>query len=250
MRADPTSPLRWTTKSTRKLADELTRQGRRVSAGTVADLLRAEGFNLHANAIDGAPHRRPDNQFRSINEQARRHIDAGQPVISVDTRKRRLPSRRTDVGHRWQLSGPPATLTGRDFADSAILREISGGAPNASWVDVGGDHDTATFAVALVRRWWRILGHQNAVRLLITANIGGSGGDRAGVWKAGLAAFAAETGLDVTICHLPPGTSKWSGIEHRLACHVATSWRGRPLTSLDIVVNSIGRTPPAPGGPG
>jgi transposase len=252
MRGDPMSPLRWTTKSTRKLAAELTRQGHRVGADTVGDLLRQEGFSLQANAktIEGKQHPDRDAQFRYINEQARGHRDVGQPVISVDTKKKELVGEYKNGGREWQPEGEPVEVKTHDFPDrqglgKAIPYGIYDVSANTGWVNVGTDHDTAAFAVASVRRWWQARGHADyphATRLLITADAGGSNGHRNRAWKTELAALAAETGLEITVCHLPPGTSKWNRIEHRLFSHITMNWRGRPLTSHEVIVQTIAAT--------
>ncbi|MCQ4085214.1 ISAzo13 family transposase, partial [Streptomyces sp. RB6PN25] len=252
MRGDPMSPLRWTTKSTRKLADELTRQGHRVSADTVGDLLREEGFSLQANAktIEGTQHPDRDAQFRYINEQARDHRDAGDPVISVDTKKKELVGEYKNAGREWQPQGEPVKVKTHDFLDrqgpgKAIPYGIYDVAAHTGWVNVGCDHDTAAFAVASIRRWWHARGRRDyphAARLLITADAGGSNGYRTRAWKTELAALAAETGLDITVCHLPPGTSKWNKVEHRLFSHISLNWRSRPLTSHEVIVNTIAAT--------
>ncbi|WP_157255256.1 ISAzo13 family transposase, partial [Nonomuraea typhae] len=247
-RGDPTSPLRWTTKSTRKLAGELTRQGHRVSADTIADILRGEGFGLQANAktLEGAQHPDRDAQFCYLNEQVREHRDAGQPVISVDTKKKELIGEFKNAGRQWRPKGKPVPVNVYDFAESAVGKAIPYGvydlAANTGWVNVGTDHDTAAFAVASIRRWWHAQGrlaYPHADRLLITADAGGANGYRTRAWKSELAALAAETGLAITVCHLPPGTSKWNKVEHRLFAHITMNWRGRPLTSHEVVVNSI-----------
>lgn len=251
-RGDPMSPLRWTVKSTRNLAAELTSQGHRVSADTVGDLLRAEGFSLQAGAktIEGKQHPDRDAQFRYINEQARQHMDAGQPVISVDTKKKELVGDYKNAGHQWRPAREPVLVKTHDFLDrqgpgKAIPYGIYDIAANTGWVTVGTDHDTAAFAVASIRRWWQARGRHDyptATRLLITADAGGSNGYRTRAWKTELAALAAETGLDITVCHMPPGTSKWNKIEHRLFSHISMNWRGRPLTSHDVIVKSIAAT--------
>ncbi|MFI0041279.1 MULTISPECIES: ISAzo13 family transposase [Streptomyces] len=252
MRGDPMSPLRWTTKSTRKLAAELTRQGHRVSADTVGDLLREEGFSLQANAktIEGNQHPDRDAQFRYINEQARDHRDAGDPVISVDTKKKELIGQYKNGGREWMPTGEPVKVKTHDFLDrqgpgKAIPYGIYDIAANTGWVNVGTDHDTAAFAVESIRRWWHSRGrhdYPHAARLLITADAGGSNGYRTRAWKSELAALATETGLEITVCHLPPGTSKWNKVEHRLFSHISINWRGRPLTSHEVMVQSIAAT--------
>nr|WP_258037950.1 MULTISPECIES: ISAzo13 family transposase [unclassified Streptomyces] len=249
-RGDPMSPLRWTTKSTRKLAAELTRQGHRVSADTVAGLLREEGFSLQANAktIEGAQHPDRDAQFHYLNEQARDHRDAGDPVISVDSKKKELIGDYRNAGHEWQPAGQPVRVKAHDFpgqAEKAIPYGIYDMTANTGWVSIGTVHDTAAFAVASIRRWWQAVGRHDypgARRLLITADGGGSNGYRTRGWKTQLADLAAETGLEITVCHLPPGTSKWNKIEHRLFSHITMNWRGRPLTSHEVMLQTIAAT--------
>jgi transposase len=251
VRGDPMSPLRWTTKSTRHLAAELTRQGHRISADTVADVLREEGFSLQGNAktIEGRQHPDRDGQFRYINEQAKNHIDAGDPVISVDTKKKEIVGPYRNGGREWRPAGDPVQVSTHDFPDKELGKAVPYGiydlAANTGWVSVGTDHDTAAFAVESIRRWWKGRGKEDypqAGRLLITADAGGSNGYRTRAWKAELAALALETGLDVTVCHFPPGTSKWNRIEHRLFSHITMNWRGRPLTSHEVIVQSIAAT--------
>ncbi|MEU5324641.1 ISAzo13 family transposase [Streptomyces sp. NPDC021056] len=250
-RGDPMSPLRWTVKSTRTLARELARTGHKVSADTVADLLREEGFSLQANAktIEGSQHPDRDAQFRYLNEQARDHRDAGQPVISVDTKKKELVGAFKNNGRQWRPAADPTPVNVHDFADAQLGKAVPYGiydlAANTGWVNVGTDHDTAAFAVESIRRWWRGQGrvaYRQATRLLITADAGGSNGYRTRAWKLELARLAAETGLTITVCHLPPGTSKWNKIEHRLFSHITMNWRGRPLTSHEVIVQSIAAT--------
>jgi Rhodopirellula transposase DDE domain len=250
-RGDPVSPLRWTTRSTRVLAAELTRQGHRVGPDTVAGLLRAEGFSLQGNAktIEGTQSPDRDAQFRYLNGQVTRHQEAGEPVVSVDTKKKEQVGEFANAGRQWRPAGDPPRVRTHDFLDLARGKVAPYGiydlAANTGWVNVGIDHDTAAFAVESLRRWWRGDGaatYPGATRLLITADAGGSNGHRSRVWKAELAALAAETGLVITVCHFPPGTSKWNKIEHRLFSHITSNWRGRPLTSHEVIVNSIAAT--------
>jgi transposase len=251
VRGDPMSPLRWTTKSTRRLAEQLTRQGHRISADTVGDLLREEGFSLQSNAktLEGKRHPDRDAQFHYLNEQARDHQDGRAPVISVDTKKKELVGPFKNNGCEWEPKGEPVRVDTHDFPDRELGRAVPYGiydiAANTGWVNVGTDHDTAAFAVESIRRWWNGAGratYPTAVRLLITADAGGSNGYRTRTWKTELARFAAETGLAITVCHLPPGTSKWNRIEHRLFSHITMNWRGRPLTSHEVIVQSIAAT--------
>ena len=250
-RGDPMSPLRWTTKSTRKLAAELTAQGHEVSADTVGDLLRAEGFSLQGNAkaVEGKQHPDRDAQFRYINGQVREYQAARDPVVSVDAKKKELVGEFKNGGRQWRPRGEPARVSTHDFPDRKLGKAIPYGvydlAANAGWVNVGTDHDTAAFAVESIRRWWNAAGRGDypaARRLLITADAGGSNGYRTRAWKTELAALAAGTGLEITVCHFPPGTSKWNKIEHRLFSAITMNWRGRPLTSHEVIVNSIAAT--------
>ncbi|WP_433733833.1 ISAzo13 family transposase [Nocardia sp. CA-129566] len=250
-RGDPMSPLRWTTKSTRALAGELAARGHRVSADVVADLLREEGFSLQANAktIEGARHADRDDQFRYLNDQVKDHQDTGDPVVSVDTKKKELIGRYAGGGREWRPSGEPLRVNTHDFPDAELGKAIPYGiydlAANSGWVNVGIDHDTAAFAVESLRRWWRGRGraeYPDSQRLLITADAGGSNSYRTRAWKTELAGFATETGLHVTVCHFPPGTSKWNKVEHRLFSHITMNWRGRPLTSHEVVLNTIAAT--------
>ncbi|WP_187645541.1 ISAzo13 family transposase [Streptomyces sp. TRM49041] len=251
MRGDPMSPLRWTTKSTRHLAGELSRQGHRISAETVADLLREEGFSLQGNAktVEGRQHPDRDGQFRYINERAKEHQAAGDPVVSVDTKKKEVVGNYKNAGAEWHRENEPVRVRTHDFPDPELGKAIPYGiydlAANTGWVSVGTDHDTAAFAVESIRRWWSSQGcgaYPHSRRLLITADAGGSNGYRTRAWKAELAALALETGLEITVCHFPPGTSKWNKVEHRLFSHITMNWRGRPLTSHEVIVNSIAAT--------
>ena len=250
-RGDPCSPLCWTTLSTRKLAAELTAAGHRVGADTVARLLREQGFGLQANAktLEGGQHPDRDAQFSYLNDQAGDHLVAGDPVISVDTKKKELVGRYKNAGAEWRPGGDPEQVKVHDFIDPALGKANPYGvydlAADTGWVSVGTDHDTAAFAVETIRRWWNSVGSQcypDASRLLITADGGGSNGYRTRLWKTELAALAAQTDLAITVCHLPPGTSKWNKIEHRLFSHISMNWRGRPLTSHDVIVQTIAAT--------
>jgi hypothetical protein len=250
-RGDPESPLRWTVKSTRTLAAELARQGHEVSAGTVAGLLRGEGFSLQGNAkvIEGTSHPDRNAQFRYINGQVKAFQAAGEPVISVDSKKKEMVGDFGNAGRQWRPKGSPARVRDHDFACDSEGKAIPYGiydlTADAGWVSVGTDHDTAAFAVETIRRWWNARGsldYPGAGRLLVTADGGGANGTRPRAWKKGLAAFALEAGLEVTVCHFPPGTSKWNKIEHRLFSHITMNWRGRPLTSHEVVVSSIAAT--------
>ena len=251
MRGDPMSPLRWTTKSTRALAAALTAQGHRISAPAVGGLLHEAGFSLQGNAkvLEGSQHPDRDAQFRYINEQVKDHQADEQPVISIDAKKKELVGEFKNAGRQWRPKGEPQNVDTHDFPDKALGKVAPYGiydvTANTGWVNVGTDHDTAGFAVESIRRWWHGQGHTDyplARRLLITADAGGSNGYRSRAFKTGLAAFAAETGLAVTVCHMPPGTSKWNRIEHRLFSHITMNWRGRPLTSHEVIVNSIAAT--------
>jgi transposase/DNA-binding transcriptional regulator YdaS (Cro superfamily) len=252
-RGDPMSPLRWTTKSLRHLADELTRQGHRVSAPTVGRLLRENGFSLQGTAktIEGKQHPDRDAQFRYINEQVKQHQAAGEPVISVDAKKKEQLGLMPAAGREWRPAGDPVRVEDHSFfsvgADvgQAVPYGIYDITADTGWVNVGVDHDTSAFAVASIRRWWQARGttdYPHATRLLITADAGGSNSYRFRLWKSELAALAADTGLTITVCHFPPGTSKWNKIEHRLFSHITMNWRGRPLTSHKVVVNTIAAT--------
>jgi len=250
-RGDPCSPLCWTTLSTRRLAAELTGAGHPVGADTVARLLREQGFSLQANAktIEGGQHPDRDAQFCYLNNQADAHLSSGDPVISVDTKKKELVGPYRNGGAEWRPAGQPEQVKVHDFIDPTLGKANPYGvydlAADTGWVSVGTDHDTAAFAVETIRRWWQATGptcYPQASRLLITANGGGSNGYRTRLWKTELAALATDTGLQITVCHLPPGTSKWNKIEHRLFSHISMNWRGRPLTSHDVIVASIAAT--------
>jgi len=251
VRGDPESPLMWTTKSLRTLAGELTSQGHRCGPDTVARLLRGQGFSLQANAktIEGRQHPDRDAQFRHIGGQAAEFMAAGDPVISVDAKKRELVGPYARAGREWRPAGDPVAVRDHDFPDEQLGKVTPYGvydiAANAGFVNVGTDHDTAAFAVESIRCWWGALGkdrYPGARRLLITADAGGSNGYRTRAWKTGLAELAAQTGLEITCCHFPPGTSKWNKIEHRLFSAISRNWRARPLTSHEVIIQTIAAT--------
>jgi transposase len=250
-RGDPMSLLRWTCKSAAKLAVALQRQGHAVSERTVNRLLHDLGYSLQANrkTLEGRAHPDRDAQFQSINRRAKAFQKQGQPVISVDTKKKELVGQFRNGGREWHPQGQPEEVQGHDFPDKVLGKVIPYGvydeATNSGWVSVGIDHDTAEFAVETVRRWWRHMGrtvYPRAQRLLITADGGGSNGSRCRLWKVELQRLADEIGLRISVCHFPPGTSKWNKIEHRMFCHITENWRGRPLVSREGVVNLIGHT--------
>jgi hypothetical protein len=250
-RGDPMSPLRWTCKSADKLADGLRPLGHAVSERTVNRLLHSLGYSLQANrkTIEGRQHPDRDAQFRYINRRVKAFQRQGQPVVSVDTKKKELVGRYRIGGREWRPKGEPEEVKVHDFIDKGLGKAIPYGiydlVANAGWVSVGVDHDTAEFAVESLRRWWRNMGsraYPGAKRLLITADGGGSNGSRCRLWKVELQRLADETGLSISVCHFPPGTSKWNKIEHRMFCHITENWRGRPLVSREVVVNLIGHT--------
>ncbi len=251
-RGDPMSPLRWTCKSTRALARALTGAGHPVSDFVVRRLLHQAGYSLQANAkvTEGASqHPDRDAQFRYINGQAAAHLAAGDPVISVDAKKKENVGGFRNGGREWQPKGSPEPVNVHDFKDKELGKVTPYGiydvGANTGWVAVGTDHDTAAFAVATIARWWQAVGrpaYPHATRLLICADGGGSNGYRTRLWKTELARLAAGTGLQITVCHLPPGTSKWNKIEHRLFSHISMNWRGRPLTSHEVIVQTIAAT--------
>lgn len=250
-RGSPNSPLRWTCKSTRRLAKALAERGYAVSAPTVGTLLHHLGFSLQGNAktIEGKQHPDRDAQFQYINRKTRSFLRRKLPAISVDSKKKELIGRYANRGHEWQPCGKPERVQTHDFPDKKLGKAIPYGVYdigcNQGWVSVGRDHDTSSFAVESIRRWWQYMGrkrHPHAGQLLICADAGGSNGYRLRLWKAELQCFADETGLQLTVCHFPPGTSKWNKIEHRLFCHITMNWRGRPLVSHEVVVNLIGAT--------
>jgi len=255
-RGDPELPLRWTCKSLRELANQLQRLGHSISYPTVGTLLREAGYSLQANQKAKEGDRHPDRnaQFEHISRQARRLQAANQPVISVDTKKKELVGDFKNAGREWRPQGKPERVRVHDF----ILPEKGKAIPygvydltrNAGWVSVGIDHDTAAFAVESIRRWWRTMGRRaypRATSVLITADSGGSNGSRTRLWKWELQKLATQTGLSISVCHFPPGTSKWNKIEHRLFSFISKNWRGRPLESLAVIVSLIAATHTATG---
>jgi len=250
-RGDPELPLRWTAKSLRTLAGELRELGHEISANSIAPLLRRLGYSLQANrkAREGASHPDRDAQFRHINQQVSAALDAGQPAISVDTKKKELVGDFKNGGREWRPKGEPELVRTHDFKDKELGKAIPYGiydlASDEGWVQVGIDHDTAQFAVNSIRSWWEHLGrgrYPKARRLQITADCGGSNGNRTRLWKVELQKLADRTGLEISVCHFPPGTSKWNKIEHRLFSFISKNWRGRPLVSLETIVNLIAAT--------
>jgi hypothetical protein len=250
-RGDPMSPLRWTCKSTRQLAAALHAQGHAVSYRTVARLLEQLEYSLQAprKVLEGGDHPDRDAQFDYLNAQVTAALAAGQPVVSVDAKKKELVGRYKNGGQEWQPQGQPERVKVYDFAAKQLGKAIPYGiydvGRNAGWVSVGQDHDTAQFAVESLRRWWQNVGrptYPQAEHLLICADGGGSNGVRVRLWKVGLQALADEMGVQITVCHLPPGTSKWNKIEHRLFAHISMNWRGRPLVSHEVIVELIGAT--------
>jgi transposase len=248
---DPDSPLRWTTKSVRTLANALQAMGHDVSHTLVAELLHGLGYSLQANQKkrEGAHHPDRDAQFSYINEQARTFLKRRQPAVSVDTKKKELVGDFKNAGRTWRPKGEPEAVRVHDFIIPEQGKAIPYGVydlhRNEGWVSVGVDHDTASFAVNAIRRWWKIMGspaYPGATKLLITADSGGSNGSRLRLWKWELQQFANRSGLTITVCHFPPGTSKWNRIEHRLFSHIAMNWRGQPLVSLAAIVSLIAAT--------
>jgi DNA-binding phage protein len=250
-RGDPESPLRWTSKSLRNLATELQQMGHRVSRHLVADLLHTLKYSLQANrkTLEGSDHPDRDAQFSYLNQQAQRYLEAGEPVISVDAKKKELVGDFKNGGRELRPQGEPEPVRVYDFVDKELGRVTPYGiydvAENTGWVNVGIDHDTAAFAVESIRRWWQGMGqarYPQARRLLINADGGGSNGSRVRLWKRELQRLADETGLTITVGHLPPGTSKWNKIEHRLFSFITQNWRGKPLVSHEVIVSLIGGT--------
>lgn len=250
-RGDPQSPLRWTLKSTRRIADELTKQNHPVGARTVAGLLREAGYSLQANQKmrEGTQHPDRNAQFEYINDQVRRFHHCGQPAISVDTKKKELVGDFKNAGTQWRPKGNPERVRVHDFKDKDLGKAIPYGVydmlNNQGWVNVGIDHDTAQFATRSILCWWNEMGANKfpcAKRLLITADGGGSNSHRSRLWKVSLQQLADETGLKLVVCHFPPGTSKWNKIEHRLFSYITSNWRGQPLINLQTIVELISST--------
>jgi hypothetical protein len=255
-RGHPESPLRWTCKSTRKLAEELCRQDYPVCDRTVASLLRKAGYSLQVNrkTREGASHPDRNAQFLYINEQVLSFQERRQPVISIDTKKKELVGNFKNAGEEWQPEGEPEEVNVHDFPNPKLGKAIPYGVydmiHNEGWVNVGIDHDTAQFAAASIHRWWEKMGAKRfprARKLMITADGGGSNGYRTRLWKVALQDLANKLGLTLSVFHFPPGTSKWNKIEHRLFCQITKNWRGRPLTSYEVVVNLIAHTTTATG---
>ena len=250
-RGDPESPLRWTCKSTRTLARELTAQGHPVSCTTVGRLLRQTGYSLQGNrkTKEGESHPDRNAQFEHINAMVKRFQKRGQPVISVDTKKKELVGNFKNGGREWMPQGQPDEVRVHDFMDKTLGKAIPYGVyditSNQGWVSVGIDHDTAHFAAEAVYRWWKKMGRKrypDATELLITADGGGSNGSRCRLWKVALQELANRLKLPIQVCHFPPGTSKWNKIEHRMFCHITQNWRGRPLVSHEVIVQLIANT--------
>jgi Rhodopirellula transposase DDE domain len=249
-RGDPESPLRWTTKSTTKIADELAKAGHPVSPDTAGRLLKDDGYSLQSNAktVEGRQHPDRDGQFRHINDEVMAFQAAGDPVISVDCKKKELVGSYKNAGREWQPKGKPEQVNVHDFKGElgkAVPYGVYDLSADTGWVSVGADGDTAQFAVESIRRWWAKVGrdtYPQAHRLLITADSGGSNGARLRLWKVELAKLADEIGVPISVCHLPPGTSKWNKIEHRLFAQISANWRGRPLESHEVIINTIAAT--------
>jgi len=250
-RGDPMRPLLWTSRSLRNLVTELAKKGHNVSPTVVGDLLRGMGYSLQANSKtrEGDQHIDRNAQFEYINTQAKAFLTANEPVISVDTKKKELVGNFKNNGREWRPKGRPELVRIHDFIDPKLSRAVPYGVyditNNVGWVSVGTDHDTASFAVNAIRRWWHAMGkkrHPKAKRLMISADGGGSNGYRVRLWKIELQRLADELKLPITICHLPPGTSKWNKIEHRLFSFITMNWRGKPLRSYRTIVQLIAAT--------
>jgi hypothetical protein len=250
-RGDPESPLRWTCKSTTHLAEELSRMGHRVSPRTVGRLLNGDGYSLQSNrkTKEGESHPDRNAQFEFINLTVKQFQQRGQPVISVDTKKKELVGRFKNGGREWQPKGEPEQVQVHDFLDKELGKAIPYGvydlSENQGWVSVGIDHDTAQFAAQAIRRWWKKMGakrYRRARELLITADGGGSNASRSRLWKVALQDLALQLEIPIRVCHFPPGTSKWNKIEHRMFSHITQNWRGRPLVSHEVIIQLIANT--------
>lgn len=250
-RGDPESPLRWTIKSTRRLAEELARKGYKAGARLVASLLKGLGYSLQGNrkTLEGKQHPDRNAQFEYINERVAKQLRNAQPVISVDTKKKELIGNYANRGTQWQKAKNPRKVNGHDFPGPDVPRAHPYGIyeikRNEGFVNVGTDHDTATFAVASIRAWWKKQGakaYPKARRLLITADAGGSNGARLRLWKWELQRLADELQFTISVSHFPPGTSKWNKVEHRLFSYISSNWRGEPLSDYETVVNLIAKT--------
>jgi len=247
-RGDPQSPLRWTCKSVRNLAGELRACGHEVSHMLVAELLHEQKYSLQANrkTKEGSSHPDRNAQFEHINAKATKFLNSGQPAISVDTKKKEQIGDYKNGGREWRPKGQPELVQVHDFGKQKdIPYGVYDLGQNAGWVSVGTDHDTSAFAVESIRRWWNMMGREtypDARQLLITADSGGSNGSRVRLWKLELQKLADESGLEISVCHFPPGTSKWNRIEHRLFSFITKNWRGKPLVSHEVIVNLIAAT--------
>ena len=248
-RGDPTGPLRWTCRSAERLAAALRAEGHAVSGRSVNRLLHGLGYSLQSNRkmLEGRQHPDRDAQFQHIHDRVGEFQSKGQPVVSVDTKKKELVGQYLNGGREWHPQGQPEAVKVHDFPDKKLGKAIPYGVydltANAGWVSVGVDHDTSEFAVEALRRWWRKMGRRaypGAEQLLITCDGGGSNSSRGRLWKVELQGLADELGLQISISHFPPGTSKWNKIEHRMFCHITQNWRGRPLVSHEVIVNLIG----------
>ena len=250
-RGDPESPLRWTCKSLRQLESELVAQGYSVSHSSIGGLLKGLGYSLQGNrkTLEGTSHPDRNAQFEYINSRVEEAISIGQPVISVDTKKKELVGQFKNGGKEWRPQGKPEQVNVYDFVDKELGRANPYGVfdltDNSGWVSVGTDHDTASFAVSTIRRWWLVMGkplYPDVKELLITADGGGSNGSRVRLWKLELQQLSNELGIPIRVSHFPPGTSKWNKIEHQLFSHISMNWRGQPLVSHEVIVNLIAST--------
>ncbi len=251
VQGDPESPLKWTNKSLRVLSKEMKKNNHKVSHTKAGRLLKENDYRLQGNkkTKEGTSHPDRDAQFKHINEEAKEFLDTGNPVVSVDTKKKELVGNYKNNGQKWLPKGKPALVNSHDFPDKKLGKAVPYGTfdigKNEGYVNIGIDHDTGEFAVASIRRWWEDLGKQRypkSKKLLITADAGGSNGYRLRLWKKELQTFADESGMEMRVCHFPPGTSKWNKIEHKLFSFISINWRGKPLTSYEVIVNLIANT--------